>query len=138
MIFTFKRTQADTLEARMRRARNEGCVRGAKEAELFKARVGKVFERERALDWVNNAICDGRADLQSQHALEREIEAWDMSCRIAFLIRIERRAVGGATWITLKSILKSFRPVQRRLALKLSQDSDSVPWHSSDLTRCLT
>jgi hypothetical protein len=50
--------------------------------------VGKVFEREQALDWLTTAIDDGRAELEAQHALEREIEAWDMSCRIAFMVAI--------------------------------------------------
>ena len=36
--------------------------------------VGKVFEREQALDWLTTAIDDGRAELEAQHALEREIE----------------------------------------------------------------
>jgi hypothetical protein len=44
------------------------------------------FEREQALDWLNTAIYRGCAELQSQHALEREVEAWDTSCRIAFLV----------------------------------------------------
>ena len=87
-FFTFKRTGADTFEARMHRARNEGYVRGAREAKQFKAAVGKVLERERAVDWLNNAIYDGRADLQAQNVAKREIEAWDTSCRIAFLVAI--------------------------------------------------
>lgn len=67
----------------------EGYASGAREAALFKIAKGPiVYERQRALDWLNKAINTGRTDLQSQHALEREIEAWDMSCRIAFLVAI--------------------------------------------------
>ena len=89
MLFpTFSTGQANTFQARMERARNEGYSRGAREAKLFKLAVGKVFERESALDWLSTAIDDGRRELDAQHALEREIEAWDMSCRIAFMVAI--------------------------------------------------
>jgi hypothetical protein len=90
MLFPiFRPARAHTFEARMQRARNEGYASGAREAKLFKIAMGKVgFEREQALDWLNTAIYKGRSELQSQHALEREIEAWDMSCRIAFLVAI--------------------------------------------------
>jgi hypothetical protein len=88
MLFTiFRPDRAHTFEARMQRARNDGFATGAGEAQIFKIAMGKVvFEREQALDWLNAAIYKGRSELQSQHALEREIEAWDMSCRIAFLV----------------------------------------------------
>jgi hypothetical protein len=69
-------------------ARNEGYARGTGEARLFKLAVGKDSRRPQAHDWLGAAIDDGRTDLAAQHALEREIEAWDMSCRIAFLIAI--------------------------------------------------
>jgi hypothetical protein len=72
----------------MQRARNEGYSRGAREAKLFRLAVGKVFARESALDWLSTAIDDGRRELDAQHALEREVEAWDMSCRIAFMVAI--------------------------------------------------
>ena len=86
---TFRPARADTFAARLQRARSEGYARGAGEAELFKLAVGKVvFERQQALDWLNTAVVDGRAGLEAQHALEREIETWDMSCRIAFLVAI--------------------------------------------------
>jgi hypothetical protein len=78
-----------TFEARMQRARIVGYASGAREAARFKIATGQVAcERQRALDWLNKAIEKGRTDLQSQHALEREVEAWDMSCRIAFLVAI--------------------------------------------------
>jgi hypothetical protein len=64
-------------------------TRGANEAELFKGAVGKViFDRQQAIEWLNKAIEEGRAELASQHAWERELEAWDTSCRIAFLVAI--------------------------------------------------
>jgi hypothetical protein len=90
MLFTiFRSDRAHTFEARMQRARNEGYTTGAGEAQLFKIAMGNlVFEREQALDWLNDAIHKGRSELQSQHAFEREIDAWDMSCRIAFLVAI--------------------------------------------------
>jgi hypothetical protein len=79
--------RARTFEARMQRARNEGYASRAREMKLFKIAMGNVtFEREQALDWLNTAIYEGRAELQSQHALEREVGAWDTSCRIAFLV----------------------------------------------------
>ena len=34
------------------------------------------------------AIDDGRAELQAQHALEREVDAWETSCRIMFMMQI--------------------------------------------------
>jgi len=85
---TFKRARAD-ITARIQRARRDGYRRGAGEAELFKRAVGVVLiERPQAIDWLNKAIDSGRAQLESQHALEREIEAWDMSCRIGFLVAV--------------------------------------------------
>ena len=85
---SFKLGRSDSFQSRMRRARQEGYLGGTREAKLFKLAVGKVFERERVLDWLNTAIEDGRAELKDQHALEPEVEAWDMSCRIAFMVEI--------------------------------------------------
>jgi hypothetical protein len=73
----------------MQRARNEGYVRGAQEARLFRLAMAPPFQREQAArDWLNTAIDDGRAELEAQHALEREVDAWDMSCRIMFMVQI--------------------------------------------------
>jgi hypothetical protein len=73
----------------MQRARKEGYARGAQEATLFRLAMAAPFQRERAArDWLNTAIDVGRAELQAQHALEREVDAWDMSCRIMFMVQI--------------------------------------------------
>jgi hypothetical protein len=61
------------------------------EGKLFKLAVGKVFQRGRALDWLTTVIDEGREELQHQHSTEREVEPWDMSCRIAFLVVITPR-----------------------------------------------
>jgi hypothetical protein len=84
----FRRGRVDTFQARMDRARDDAYSRGLLEASLFKMAVGKDFERRQALDWLDTVIDDGRSELEDQHAREREIEAWDMSCRIAFLVAI--------------------------------------------------
>ena len=89
MLFPICRLgRANTFQTRVQRARNEGYSRGALEAKLFRLAVGKAFEREPALDWLNTVIDEGRAELEAQHALDREVEAWDMSCRIAFMVAI--------------------------------------------------
>jgi hypothetical protein len=89
MLFaSFKTARAHTFEARMQRARNEGYSCGVREARLFRLAVGKDFEREQATDWLTTAIDEGRAELADQRALDCEIEAWDMSCRIAFMVVI--------------------------------------------------
>jgi hypothetical protein len=49
------------------------------------------FTREQAMDWLDSTIDEGRMELEDQHATEREVEAWDMSCRIAFLVEIVPR-----------------------------------------------
>jgi hypothetical protein len=84
----FKSARAHTFEARMKRARNEGYARGTREARLFRLAVRKDFERRQAMDWLQTIVDEGRGELEAQHALEREVDAWDMSCRIAFLVRI--------------------------------------------------
>ena len=88
----FKLGRFDTFPSRMKRARNEGYSRGFLEGKLFTLAVGDGFRRDQALDWLNTVIEEGREELESQHASERVVEAWDMSCRIAFSLEIARIA----------------------------------------------
>jgi hypothetical protein len=80
--------QTGSLAARMARSRREGYLSGAREAKLFRLAIAGTHQRQQALDWLNTAIDAGRAELEAQHALEREIDAWDMSCRIMFMVVI--------------------------------------------------
>ena len=86
---TFRQLRADTFTARIQRARSEGFACGSREGKLFRLAVGKVgFARDQVHGWLNTVVDDGRAELEAQHALDREIEAWDMSCRISFMVEI--------------------------------------------------
>ena len=40
------------------------------------------------MDWLQTNVDEGRGELEAQQAREREVEAADMSCRIAFLVEI--------------------------------------------------
>jgi hypothetical protein len=78
----------DSFQSRLGRAKEEGFLRGSSEGKLFKLAVGKAFDRQQALDWLDAVIEEGRSELADQHASEREVEAWDMCCRIAFLVEL--------------------------------------------------
>jgi hypothetical protein len=92
VVFTRTASRLDTFEARIPRAKSEGFACGSREGKLFGFAVGKVdLMRDQVHGWLNTVVDDGRAKLESQHALEREVEAWDMSCRIAFMIEIADR-----------------------------------------------
>jgi hypothetical protein len=77
-----------SLTARMERARLAGYAHGSREARLMLLALGKQFEQSHAIGWLNTAVDDGRIDLLAQHAIDSEIDAWDMSCRIMFLVTI--------------------------------------------------
>jgi hypothetical protein len=88
-MFWFRRNvRTDDLSGRITRARNEAYLRGAQEAKIFRLATGGVYRWEQALDWLTTVIEDGRAELEAQHALDREVEAWDMSCRIMFWVTL--------------------------------------------------
>jgi hypothetical protein len=78
----------DSLSGRLARSRNEGYARGGHEAKLCRLATGSTIDRKQALDWLNTVIEEGRVELEAQHALEREVEAWDMSCRIMFWVTL--------------------------------------------------
>jgi hypothetical protein len=88
-LFTRSSAPFESFAACIQRAKKEGSICGSREAKLFRLAMGKVaFARDEAHSWLNTVVNDGRAELEAQHALEREVEAWDMSCRIAFMIEI--------------------------------------------------
>jgi hypothetical protein len=86
-LFTRTSARLDTFAARIRRAKSEGFACGAREGKLFRLAVGESAG-DQAYGWLNAVVDDGRAELEAQRALPGEIEAWDMSCRIAFLVQI--------------------------------------------------
>jgi hypothetical protein len=89
LLFARRSARLDTFDARIQRAKDEGFACGSGEGKLFRLAVGKVvFTRRQAHGWLNTVVDDGRAELEAQYALESEIEAWDISCRIAFMVEI--------------------------------------------------
>jgi hypothetical protein len=86
----FTRSSAlDSFAARIKRAKTEGFACGSREAKLFRLAVGQVvFTHDQAHSWLNTVVDDGRTELEAQHALDREVEAWDISCRIAFMLEV--------------------------------------------------
>jgi len=88
-LYTGNTARLDTFAARIHRAKKEGFARGLREGKSFRLAIKRAgCGRERIYVWLNSVVDDGRAELEAQHALEREVEAWDMSCRIAFLVEI--------------------------------------------------
>jgi hypothetical protein len=72
----------------MERARQSGYADGSEEARLMLIALGKQFERSKAIGWLNTAVEKGRADKLVQRAIGREIDTWEMSCRIVFVVTI--------------------------------------------------
>jgi hypothetical protein len=63
-------------------------LRGEREAKLFRLAAGRGYVRQHALDWLETVIEEGRSELEAQHALQCEVEGWDMSCRIMFWVTL--------------------------------------------------
>jgi hypothetical protein len=76
------------LTARIERARQSGYADGYREAGLMLMALGKQFEHSKAIGWLNIAVEKGRSRLSVQRTIDREIDAWEMSCRIMFLVTI--------------------------------------------------
>jgi hypothetical protein len=88
-MYWFRRNdRPDDLSGHMARARDEAYLRGAHEGKMFRLVTGGSYQRQQALDWLDTVIEEGRAELAAQHALEREVEARDMSCRIMFWVML--------------------------------------------------
>ena len=87
-MFRTSQLRDRSLAARMERARQSGYADGGREARLMMIALGKQFERSKAIGWLNTAVEKGRADKLVQRVIDREIDAWEMSCRIMFVITI--------------------------------------------------
>jgi hypothetical protein len=87
-MFRAPKSSDRSLIARLERARQSGYAHGGREAKLMLFALGKRFEQSQAIRWLNTVIEEGRADLLAQRAIDREIDAWDTSCRIMFLVTI--------------------------------------------------
>jgi hypothetical protein len=69
------------------RSRDHGLIFDHERYRDYKSEPLLQCLRRQALEWLNTVIDDGRAELEPQYALEREVET-DMSCRIAFMVEI--------------------------------------------------
>lgn len=86
---TFLRTLFRSSPDRLERARAAGAARGSFEAKLYRiSRSGNAPDYYQALEWLQAVVHEGRTELKIQHAFDREVDAWEMSCRISFLIRL--------------------------------------------------
>jgi hypothetical protein len=83
-----KPARTGSFVARMEPMRRARYLRGRDEAKLFVLSAGNDLAHHQAVAWINAVIEEGRSELQTQRAIEREIEAWDMSCRIMFMVMI--------------------------------------------------
>lgn len=86
-LFGPRSNRSSVYLAHLRRMREEGHARGAAEGRLFMQAIGKTkFQPHEVHTWLSRVVAEGRAELKAQNELDREIEAWDMACRVAFLL----------------------------------------------------
>jgi hypothetical protein len=85
-IFSSRSSETSSYRARLEKMREGRLCERWQEAGMFRLAAGKYYPPPHAHDWINQAIEEGRRELEAQHALEREIETWDMACRTMFLL----------------------------------------------------
>ena|ERR1700752_4472923 len=86
-FFGSRSSRSSVYVARLNRMREEGRARGSAEGRLFLRAFGKTkFQPHEVHDWLSQVVTEGRAKLEAENALDREIDAWDMACRVAFLL----------------------------------------------------
>jgi hypothetical protein len=86
-FFGSRSNRSSVCVARLNRMREEGHARGSAEGRLFLRALGKTkFSPHEVHDWLSRVVAEGRAELEAENAVDREIEAWDMACRVAFLL----------------------------------------------------
>ena len=72
--------------ARQGGLRVDAYDRAAREARLFLSAAGPARSFRDVLERLDRVVADGRRDLVARRRAPKDIEAWDTSCRIMFLL----------------------------------------------------
>jgi hypothetical protein len=86
MARNFYLTLDTAAAARRGGLRDDAYSRGAREGRLFLAAAGRDASFRDVLDRLDQVVAEGRRELAVRHVPPNEIEAWDTSCRIMFLL----------------------------------------------------
>jgi hypothetical protein len=74
---------------------DNGSRTGASEARRYLRTVRSDPDQRLAYEWLNAVIAAGRCALQQEGVDQADIEHWDNSCRVMFLLMtVERRNFG--------------------------------------------